>query len=86
MLGWSMLTNRRLVPLQALMAWYADETGLAPAVESPAASAGAVEEPQRPRDARLRTPPKPCGAVRVRARVGFGPGFPSELVVRIRLG
>ena len=45
---------------QALIAWYEDETGLASDMRLQAASA-ATDELQRPRDARLRTPPKPCG-------------------------
>ena len=51
-----------MLPTQALIAWYEDETGLASSTQPWAASVAATEEPQRPRDARLRTPPKPCGA------------------------
>jgi hypothetical protein len=52
------------LPLQALITWYEDETGLAAAPVSDSAPA-AFTEASRARDARLRTPPPPPGAVMV---------------------
>ena len=53
------------------------------AMQPQAASADVEEEPQRPRDARLRTPPKPCGAVRVGLGSGLELGFLIRIAVRI---